>query len=78
MNEQTKAKVREQASGIKKVSEKQADAIKKLYETKDPKFSEVEKLVHKSVLYKITGNPKYAPKTGKSEKALKLNEILFS
>ena len=78
MNEQTKAKVREQASGIKKVSEKQANAIKKLYETKDPKFSEVEKLVHKSVLYKITGNSKYAPKTGKSEKALKLNEILFS
>lgn len=78
MTDATKAKVREASSGLKKVTEEQAKAIKELWETKSPKFEDVKKLVHKSVLYKITGSMEFAPKANRNERAEMLNSLLFS
>lgn len=78
MTKEHLAKVREASSGLKKLDDKQKEAIFKLWETNDSKMTEVEKLVHKSVLFAITGDRKYAPKQGRNERAEQLNEILFS
>ena len=78
MNEETKAKVREASAGLKKLSAQQEKAIKKLYEAGDKKFEDVVKLVHKSVLFKITGDNRFAPKATRNIRAEQLNSILFS
>lgn len=78
MSEETKAKVREASSGLKKLTKDQEKAILKLYETGDEKFKEVEKIVHKSVLYSLTKDIRFAPKANRNEKAETLNAILFS
>lgn len=78
MSEETKAKVREASSGLKKLTKDQEKAILKLYETGDEKFKEVEKIVHKSVLYNLTKDIRFAPKANRNEKAEALNTILFS
>lgn len=70
-------KAKQASSGLKKLTEAQREAIKALYEAGDKRFSEVEKLVNKSELYKITGDTKYAPKQNRNEKADLLNSILF-
>ena len=71
-------KVRKASSGLKKLDDKQKEAIFKLWKTNDSRMTEIEKLVHKSVLFSITGDRKYAPKQGRNERAEQLNEILFS
>lgn len=68
----------EASSGLKKVTEKQAEAILKLWKSGDVKMAEVEKIVNKGILFKITGDMKYAPKTNRNERAEMLNAILFS
>lgn len=78
MNEQTKQKVKEASSGLKKLTKEQEKAILELYKSGDKKFADVEKLVHKSILFKLTGDTKYAPKQNRNEKAEALNAILFS
>lgn len=75
---ETKEKIRQASSGLKKLTKEQETAIKALYDAKDEKFEHVKKLVHKSVLYKITKDKVFAPKTGRNERAEQLNEILFS
>ena len=70
--------VKNAAKGLKKLTEKQMDAIRDLWERKDEKFKDVEKLVNKSVLYKITGDEKYQPKLSRNAKAEQLNLILFT
>ena len=75
-NEKTN-KQREANVGLKKLTEEQKNAIKKLYDENDPRFLQVEKLVNKSELFKITGDTKYAPKQNRNEKAELLNSILF-
>ena len=70
--------VKEASSGLKKLDEKQKEAIKKLWETNDERFEQVKKLVHKSVLYQITGSSEFAPKANRNERAEALNAILFS
>lgn len=71
-------KAKQASSGLKKLTEAQKEAIKALYDAKDKRFAEVEKLVNKSELYKITGDEKFAPKVNRNEKAELLNSILFS
>lgn len=66
------------SKGLKKLTEKQMDAIRDLWERNDAKLKEVEKLVNKSVLYKITGDTKYQPKLNRNIKAEQLNSILFT
>ena len=78
MNEQQKKRIANAAQGLKKLTPEQEQAIKKLYETNDERFKEVEKIVHKSVLYVITGDSKFAPKSNRNERAEQLNAILFS
>lgn len=78
MNEQTKQKVKEASSGLKKLTKEQEKAILELYKTGDARFADVEKLVHKSILYKLTGDIRFAPKQSRNEKAEALNAILFS
>ena len=78
MSNEQKAKIKEASQGLKKVTEEQAKRIFDLYETGDEKFKEIEKLVHKSVLYKITGDKRYAPKSTRNERAEALNDLLFS
>lgn len=78
MTETQKNKIKEASKGLKKLTPEQEKAIKKLYETNDSRFSEVEKIVHKSILFKITGDIKFAPKSTRNERAEQLNEILFS
>lgn len=78
MTEETKQKVREASAGLKKLTADQTKAIKKLYETNDKRFEDVVKIVHKSILYKITGDKRFAPKTKTNERAEELNRILFS
>lgn len=70
-------KAKQANSGLKKLTDAQKEAIKALYEAKDKRFAEVEKLVNKSELFKITGDEKYAPKQNRNEKAEVLNSILF-
>lgn len=70
-------KAKQASSGLKKLTEAQKEAIKALYEAKDKRFTEVEKLVNKTVLYQITGDTKYASKQNRNEKAELLNSILF-
>lgn len=70
-------KAKQASSGLKKLTEAQKEAIKALYEAGDKRFTEVEKLVNKTVLYQITGDSKYAPKANRNEKADLLNSILF-
>lgn len=71
-------KVKEASSGLKKLTEQQKKAIYDLWVNKDEKFEQVKKLVHKSVLYMITGDIEFAPKTNRNERAEQLNAILFS
>lgn len=78
MNEQQKKRIANAAQGLKKLTPEQEQAIKKLYETNDERFKEVEKIVHKSVLYAITGDVRFAPKSNRNERAEQLNAILFS
>lgn len=78
MTEEQKNKIKAASQGLKKLTSEQVKAIKKLYETNDSRFSEVEKIVHKSILFKITGDVKFAPKSTRNERAEQLNEILFS
>lgn len=78
MNDEQKAKIKEASQGLKKLTPEQEKAIKVLYETKDKRFDEVKKIVHKSVLYKLTGDIEFAPKTNRNERAEQLNAILFS
>lgn len=78
MTEEQKNKIKAASQGLKKLTPEQEKAIKKLYETNDSRFSEVEKIVHKSILFKITGDIKFAPKSTRNERAEQLNEILFS
>lgn len=78
MTEAQRNKIKEASQGLKKLTPEQEKAILKLYETNDPKFNEVEKIVHKSILYKLTKDVKYAPKSTRNERAEQLNEILFS
>lgn len=70
-------KAKQASSGLKKLTEAQKEAIKALYEAGDKRFTEVEKLVNKTVLYQITGDNKYAPKANRNERADSLNSILF-
>lgn len=49
-------KAKQASSGLKKLTDAQKEAIKALYEAGDKRFTEVEKLVNKSELYKITGD----------------------
>lgn len=77
-SEQAKQAVKEASSGLKKVTPEQEKAIKALYDTKDKRFEEVKKIVHKSVLYRITGDIEFAPKANRNERAEQLNAILFS
>lgn len=73
------AKISNESSKLKKLSEEQKSSILKLYSSNSPKIKEIEELVSKKVLFELTGNPKYSPKKSKSaEKAEKLNAILFS
>lgn len=76
-NEKTN-KQREANAGLKKLTEEQKNAIKKLYDENDPRFLQVEKLVNKTVLFQITNDNKYAPKVNRSVRAEQLNAILFS
>lgn len=76
-NEKTN-KQREANVGLKKLTEEQKNAIKKLYDENDPRFLQVEKLVNKTVLFQITNDNKYAPKVNRSVRAEQLNAILFS
>jgi len=76
-NEKTN-KQREANVGLKKLTEEQKNAIKKLYDENDPRFLQVEKLVNKTVLFQITNDNKYAPKVNRSIRAEQLNAILFS
>lgn len=78
MTDEQKCKIKEASQGLKKLTSEQEKAIKKLYEANDSRFDEVVKIVHKSVLYKITGDVKFAPKSTRNERAEQLNEILFS
>lgn len=78
MTDEQKAKIKEASQGLKKLTKEQEKAILKLYETGDEKFKEVEKIVHKSVLYKLTKDIRFAPKATRNEKAEALNAILFS
>lgn len=78
MTETQKTKIKEASQGLKKLTPEQEKAIKKMYELQDERFSDVEKLVHKSILYKLTGDFKYAPKSSRNERAEELNKILFS
>lgn len=78
MTDEQKNKIKEASQGLKKLSFAQEQAIKRLYEANDPKLTDVEKIVHKSILYKLTGDVKYAPKSTRNERAEQLNEILFS
>lgn len=66
------------AKGLKKLNEKQKEAIFNLWKQSDKRMAEVEKIVNKTVLYQITGDNKYAPKLNRNERAEKLNNILFS
>ena len=75
---ETKMKQSEANQGLKKLTEKQEKAIMELWKNNDPKFQEVKKLVHKSILYKLTGDVEFAPKANRNERAEKLNAILFS
>lgn len=78
MTDEQKNKIKEASQGLKKLTPEQEKAIKVLYETNDPKLADVEKIVHKSILYKITGDIRFAPKSTRNERAEQLNEILFS
>lgn len=73
-----KAKVAEASKGLKKLTVEQVKKIKELYDAGDERFAEVEKLVHKSILFKITGDIKYMPKANRNIRAEQLNSILFS
>ena len=64
-NEKTN-KQREANVGLKKLTEEQKNAIKKLYDENDPR------------LFQITNDNKYAPKVNRSVRAEQLNAILFS
>ena len=75
---ETRMKQSEANQGLKKLTEKQEKAIMELWKNNDPKFEEVKKIVHKSVLYKLTGDVEFAPKANRNERAEKLNAILFS
>ena len=70
-------KAKQASSGLKKLTEAQKEAIKALYKAGDKWFTEVEKLVNKSELFKITGDAKDAPKANRNEKADLLNAILL-
>lgn len=78
MTKEHLTRVKEASSGLKKLTDEQKSAIKNLWEMKDSKMVDVEKLVHKSVLFSITGDIKYAPKQNRNERAEQLNAILFS
>lgn len=78
MTDEQKAKIKEASQGLKKLTSEQEKAIKKLYEEKDARFEEVKKIVHKSVLFKLTGDIEFAPKQNRNERAEALNKILFS
>ena len=78
MTDEQKAKIKEASQGLKKVTPEQEKAIKKLYDENDVRFEEVAKIVHKTVLYKITGDVRFAPKASRNERAEALNKILFS
>lgn len=67
------------SSGLKKLSNEQVDAIKKVFDMNDTdKIAAIEKLVNKTLLFKITGESKYAPAGTRNLKAEQLNKILFS
>lgn len=73
-----KRRVSEASRGLKKVTPEQATAIKKFFDDENnEKISQIEKVVSKKVLFELTGLNKYAPKMGRSEKAMQLNAILF-
>lgn len=78
MTEEQKNKIKEASQGLKKLTSEQEKAIKKLYETNDPKLVEIEKMVHKATLYRLTKDIKYAPKSTRNERAEELNKLLFS
>lgn len=78
MTEEQKNKIKEASQGLKKLTPEQKKVIKNLYERNDTRLSEIEKLVHKSILFQITGDIKYAPKSTRNERAEALNKILFS
>lgn len=74
----SKENQKQASSGLKKLDEKQKEAIFNLWKSSDKRMAEVEKIVNKTVLYQITGDMKYAPKTNRNERAELLNTILFS
>lgn len=74
----SKENQKQASSGLKKLDEKQKEAIFNLWKSNDKRMTEVEKIVNKTVLYQITGDNKYAPKTNRNERAELLNTILFS
>lgn len=78
MTETQKNKIKEASQGLKKLTPEQRDAIYKLWNTNDVRFEEVKKIVHKSVLYQITGSTEFAPKSTRNERSEELNKILFS
>lgn len=78
MTDEQKTKIKEALQGLKKLTSEQEKAIKKLYKEKDARFEEVKKIVHKSVLFKLTGDIEFAPKQNRNERAEALNKILFS
>lgn len=74
----SKENQKQASSGLKKLDEKQKEAIFNLWKSNDKRMTEVEKIVNKAVLYQITGDNKYAPKVNRNERAELLNTILFS
>lgn len=78
MTDEQKTKIKEASQGLKKLTPEQEKAIKKLYKEKDERFEEVKKIVHKSVLFKLTGDVEFAPKQNRNERAEALNKILFA